>query len=56
MRFKLTWTGMLGLCLVLAGTGRGEPEGATVITSKQLTYDYKRNVAVFDGEVVVVDP
>jgi lipopolysaccharide transport protein LptA len=56
MRFHLIWAGVAVLGLALAGTVRGEPEGATVITSKQLTYDYQRSVAVFEGEVLVVDP
>lgn len=30
--------------------------GMTEITSEQLTYDYKRSLAVFETDVVVVDP
>jgi lipopolysaccharide export system protein LptA len=30
--------------------------GETVITSKKLVYDYKRRIAVFDGDVVAADP
>lgn len=28
----------------------------TVITSKKLTFDYGRSVAIFDGDVVAIDP
>ena len=56
MRFKAIWVGVAGLGLAWVVPGRTEPEGATVITSKQLTYDYKRSVAVFEGEVVIADP
>ena len=44
----------------LAQNGGGgdlvEEGGATVITSEKLTFDYKRNHAVFEENVVVLDP
>lgn len=33
-----------------------EKKGSTKVTSKRLDFDYKRMVAVFSGDVVVLDP
>lgn len=51
-----------GVCVALvlgASASRGEPGAATnrtEITAGTLTFDYQRRVAVFDRDVVVVDP
>lgn len=37
---------------VAAGTGTNK----TIITAQRLTYDYKRSIAVFEGDVVAQDP
>ena len=59
-------TGLIGLAatlMLMAQVGRGaEKETAapaselTVITSDKLTFDYLNHFALFDGNVVVVDP
>jgi lipopolysaccharide export system protein LptA len=62
------WLAMVclgGGCVLAAGEAR-KPAAAlvataagtngTVITAQKLTYDYKRSIAVFEGDVVVVDP
>ena len=50
---------LLGLGVAVAAIAQDPPSGATnktVITSDKLSFDYKRYVAVFDGNVVVNDP
>ena len=39
-----------------ADTELVEAEGVTVITSERLTFDYRKNYAVFERDVKVVDP
>jgi lipopolysaccharide transport protein LptA len=51
-------------CILIAlaagvAAGRGQSEQATnptVITSRTLTFDYKRSVAILEGDVDVADP
>ncbi len=62
------WLAMVclgGVCILWAGdvpqpatvsTATVEGTNGTVITAQKLTYDYKRSIAVFEGDVVVVDP
>jgi lipopolysaccharide export system protein LptA len=60
----LRLSGMAAAALAVAFLGASasgqtnEPAGTnlTVIKSERLTYDYKRSIAVFDGNVVVRDP
>ena len=40
----------------LAGRKRPANAGPTVVTSDKLEYDYKNNIALFDGHVRVKDP
>ena len=40
----------------LAGRKRPANAGPTVVTSDKLEYDYKNNIALFDGHVNVKDP
>ena len=40
----------------LAGRKRPANAGPTVVTSDKLEYDYKNNIARFDGHVNVKDP
>lgn len=40
----------------VATTGRAAGDPNTTITSKRLDFDYARFIAVFEGDVVVVDP
>jgi lipopolysaccharide transport protein LptA len=45
--------------LVAACAGQSQtpnPTNPTVITAKTLSFDYKRSIAVMEGDVVVVDP
>ena len=52
MSIVTVWMG-----LALAAWGLGEDAVTnTVITSKRLEFDYKRSIAVFEGDVKVVDP
>lgn len=64
-----TWACAAGCLLMLLGSVgygrdgsalplRPEPSGSnrTVITSDRLRYDYKRQIAVFEGNVLVQDP
>ncbi len=39
-----------------AGRKRPANAGPTVVTSNKLEYDYKNNIALFDGKVNVTDP
>ncbi len=60
-RVGLAWI-TAGLMLVAQMVGAAEKEAAasaselTVITSDKLTFDYPNHFALFDGNVVVVDP
>ncbi|MGI6087544.1 MAG: LptA/OstA family protein [Kiritimatiellia bacterium] len=56
---------ILTFCLCLVGAvaiaakapvTTGEDEGGTVITSRSLNFEHKKREAVFDGNVLVVDP
>ena len=54
----MKWRLMLCIAL-LVGVVYAEPEkkaGSTKVTSNRLDFDYKRMVAVFTGDVVVLDP
>lgn len=60
---KLTGIGMIVAALCWAGvftasaqTEAGAAADLTVITSDKLTFDYAQRFALFDGNVVVVDP
>ena len=47
------------LALTVAGSAWAQQTteaGQTTITSKRLTFDYKRSIAIFEEDVVVVDP
>jgi lipopolysaccharide transport protein LptA len=44
------------LALAMACAAQSEPTNATVITSQTLDFDYKRSVAIFEGDVVATDP
>jgi lipopolysaccharide transport protein LptA len=46
---------LLALGVLWAGAARGQT-GGTTITSDALTFDYKRSIATFEGNVKVVDP
>ncbi len=49
--------GLLGLTAPLAsGQDAADASELTVITSDKLTFDYTQQFALFDGNVVVVDP
>ena len=49
--------GLLALLLpVFAVFAQGEGTNKTVVTADRLTFEYKKQMAVFDGHVVVVDP
>jgi lipopolysaccharide export system protein LptA len=52
------WIGFVLLLGAAACGGRAEAEAtnATVITSDSLTFDYKRSIAMFEGNVAVSDP
>lgn len=50
------WSAMAFSVVVAAGALAGPTNRPTEITSGQLTYDYKRSIAVFEHDVVVVDP
>ncbi len=50
-----------GLAVGLAAVARGqlpeeEPPPRTVITANRLTFDYRRSIALFEGDVKVSDP
>ena len=48
---------LLALLLpVVAALAQDEGASKTVVTSDRLTFEYKKQTAVFDGHVVVVDP
>jgi lipopolysaccharide export system protein LptA len=49
---------VVGLALLVCASvhAADAKKGQTVITSGQLTYDYKRSIAVFEENVVVQDP
>lgn len=47
---------MIPVLLLHAAEGAPPASNKTVVTAKQLSYDYKRSIADFDGDVVVVDP
>jgi len=47
----------LSVVLGISGIGNAEAQsGMTEITSDQLTYDYRRSIAIFEDNVVAVDP
>lgn len=49
--------GILGVLLLAAGAwGQAGNEEVTEITSERLTFDYGKNYAVFENDVVVTDP
>lgn len=53
------WWGFCCVAAVAETAGFESPangNGMTEITSAELTYDYKRSIAVFETDVVVVDP
>ncbi len=55
------WGVIAGACLIFAAAPRcGQAAAAetnkTVITAKTLDFDYQKRTAVFQGDVVVVDP
>lgn len=54
-RRSLKWFALAVVTAVVAGQGK-EELASTVITSKRLTFDYKRSIAIFEGEVTVTDP
>lgn len=41
---------------VMTSAGQSTDAGKMVITSKKLEFDYRRSIAVFEEDVVVVDP
>lgn len=48
---------LAGMSALWAARGGEESAvGNTVITSRTLEFDYRRHIAVFEGDVVVVDP
>lgn len=44
------------ICLTPVGFAQQAEEAVTVITSDKLTFDYKKQYALFEGSVVVTDP
>ena len=46
---------MAGLVSVTAETVAGK-SSKTIITSNEMSYDYKRSIAIFQDNVVVIDP
>jgi len=50
--------GWIALCVQIVGAmaAGGEATNKTVVTSDRLSFDYKRSIAVFEGNVVVADP
>ena len=56
MKFWIV-VGIVGILVSpLAGKADNSATGMTVITSNELSYDYKRSIAVFEDNVVVEDP
>jgi len=55
---NILWLGVtcVSLGMPLAGGALAQSTNATVITSEKLSFDYKRSIAVFEGNVVVEDP
>lgn len=47
---------VLGSSLPVFADGQQAEEGMTVVTSDKLTFDYKKQYALFEGNVVVTDP
>ncbi len=53
MKLRLTLIMAMAAGIALAAP---EKKGSTKVTSKRLDFDYKRMVAVFSGDVIVLDP
>ncbi|HMP73682.1 MAG TPA: LptA/OstA family protein [Kiritimatiellia bacterium] len=52
------WIAVAGLVLGLTGvhTGFADGDQSTIITSEKLTFDYQNQFALFENDVIVVDP
>ena len=47
---------LIFFALFSAGFAQEEGTNKTVVTADRLTYDYKKNTAVFESHVIVIDP